>query len=158
MKKFIVTKSILCIALLASACGGSKEAGVDDSFDTPTSKVRTHENIQVVYDLSGHAEHVKMMEMMNIAEMEHGHVEHIVTLTIMDTANKGGVVTDADVELVIKNAAGETVVDKSEVMSGGGMHHYVTGFDSAAPGDYKVSATITAVGKTFTQDVTFAVK
>ncbi len=158
MRVFLITKIILSITLLAVHCGGPDTGADDASFDTPTSKVRTHENIQVVYDLSSHAEHMKMMKMMNISEMEHGHAEHIVTLTIMDTADRGGVITDADVKLVIKNAAGETISDGSEVMSGGGMHHYVGGFDSAAAGDYTVTADISAAGKTFTQDVTFAVK
>lgn len=147
----------LFIGVATLACG---EAGPDTSLDTPTTRIRTIENIQAVFDLIPADAHRDMMEMMGGAEsISHEHALHVgsqyILLTLTDVGARGATITDADVQFAITGPDGKSLAEGGHVMSGKGMHHYAVGFDGKTSGTYQVQATITRGGKTVTQTVAF---
>jgi hypothetical protein len=149
------------------ACGGD---GVDTSLDTPTTRVRTLDKIQAVFDLMPKSAHDDMMEMMGGPDsISHGDDEvhdhhamhagdsHFVMLTLMDVGARGAAITDADVEFHVRGPDGKTLTRGGHIMSGKGMHHYAVGFPGAPGGAYEIETKIARAGKTYTQSVEFEI-
>lgn len=156
------------------ACGGEASDGVDTSLDTPTTRIRTVEKMQAVFDLVPKSAHDDMMEMMggpdsikngdahhgdHTAGGHHDHSgdSHFVMLTLMDPTNRGAAITDADVSFRIKSPANQELAQGGHVMSGKGMHHYAVGFVGKEKGEYTVEAQIQRGGATHTQTVRFEI-
>lgn len=157
----------MLLGFTITACGGESNDGPDTSLDTPTTRVRTLENIQAVFDLMPKQAHNDMMEMMggpdsirhddHAMHSDHTNDSHFVMLTIMDVAARGATITDADVAFSVTGPDGQSLAEGGHVMSGKGMHHYAVGFAGGEPGTYKIGTKITRGEKTYTETVQFEI-
>ncbi|MCR9141007.1 MAG: hypothetical protein NXI24_01960 [bacterium] len=166
-----ISGAVACFALVFSAfaCGGETNEAVDTSLDTPTTRIRTVDKMQAVFDLMPKSAHDDMMEMMGGADSvktagdEHAHHgghdhagdSHFVLLTLMDTANRGAAVTDAEVSFRVLGPGNQELAQGGHVMSGKGMHHYAVGFVGKDSGQYTVEAQIKRGGVSYDQSVQF---
>ena len=137
------------VLLLAAACG--EDAGSDQGSmnDTPTTKIRQVENVQIVFDLLEKQAHDNMMEMMGGEHAVHMHAEegnaehtmhesmsrsHFIMVTLMNAGQGGGTITDAQVNFTVSGPDGAQLAEGGHVMSGKGMHHHAVGFDASRAG------------------------
>lgn len=134
-------------ALLILTYGCKKESGdamnhdhKATSLESPGTKIVKADGLTVVFDLTTMQNHKKMMESMNITNMNHdSDATHELLLTVNDEKNE--TVKGADVQISVKGPAGE-VEKEAGVMEGGGMYHYAVDLTAKKPGNYHVEATL----------------
>ncbi len=152
-----VAITVLVSTLSVSYCKKADDHQAGHMMDTDTTKSLMLGDIQAVFDLIDRVHHEGMIAHMGA---KHGTAEkfsHYVLLTMMKKAERK-LIMDAEVMFTLTGPNGKSVVKKSHVMSGMGMHHYAVGFDMKAKGDYKISAAIKLGGRELSANAIFTMK
>lgn len=131
------------------ACGEESGSQKLSELSTDTTKIVAVGGVQAVFDLVSMEDHHKMMEMMNLSDMQHAAgADRHVSLTLIEKQS-GKHLTDDAVESVsfrLQTPDGASSEPESLIMEGGGMFHWGFDLQTQGPGVYTVTAVIEREG------------
>jgi hypothetical protein len=141
----IITIIILLIGLFFTYCKEKQNENAGQVFerDLIKTEIIRRGKFQFAFDFMPIPEHFKMMKKMGIKMNHEAGITHAIELTIINKKSSE-IVKNAKVSFKIKNPDNQIIQRKTMIMSGAGMHHYMTDWSAEKEGLYIIDCTIRA--------------
>jgi len=160
MKSSIWYLAIPVIAALVCVAGCKKEECPRNEAahgGYGKTQIVTDGNFRVAFNFMGKKGHEEMLKGFNLDRNILQKADRFVLITLMDKTDRK-LVMDARVNVEVTGPSGKTQNSAAKAVTGGGMHHYVTGFAAADKGEYRVFASINAKGGNAKAEASYGVE